>query len=43
MTNKQLIQKLNTDGILSKDEFVCLLSSYSKEDAEYSKARARET
>ncbi|MBQ7959946.1 MAG: [Clostridia bacterium] len=42
MTNKQLIQKLNTDGILSKDEFVCLLSSYSKEDAEYSKALARE-
>ena len=41
MTNKQLIQKLNTEGVLTKDEFVCLLSSYRKADAEYAQKLAQ--
>lgn len=41
MTNKQLIQKLNTEGVLTKDEFVCLLSSYTKTDAEYAQQLAQ--
>ena len=41
MTNKQLIQKLNTKGVLTKDEFVCLLSSNSKTDADYAQKLAQ--
>ncbi len=41
MTNKQLIQKLNTENVLTKDEFVCLLSSYDRTDAEYAQKLAQ--
>lgn len=41
MTNRQLIQKLNTENKLTKNEFVCLLSSYSSDDAEYAKTLAQ--
>ncbi len=43
MTNKQLIQKLNAEGILSKDEFVQIVSTYSAEDIEFARKLARET
>ena len=41
MTNKQLITQLNTNGVLTKDEFVCLLSSYSPKDAEFARDLAQ--
>lgn len=41
MTNKQLIKKLNTNDVLTKDEFVCLLSSYTPEDMEYARKLAQ--
>lgn len=41
MTNKQLIQKLNTENVLTKDEFVCLLSSYTLEDSRYAQGLAQ--
>ncbi len=43
MTNRQLIQKLYADGVLSKEEFVQLLSTYSHEDMEFAQNLARET
>lgn len=41
MTNKELILKLKTDGILTKEEFCNLLSTYSKEDMDYAACLAR--
>ncbi len=42
MTNKQLIDKLNTNGVLTKDEFVCLLSTYTPDHMEYARSLAQE-
>lgn len=39
--NKQLIDKLEKQGILSEEEFITLLDTYTKEDAEYAKVKAR--
>ena len=39
--NKYLIDKLEQEGILSEEEFVTLLDTYTKEDAEYAKEKAR--
>ena len=39
--NMQLIDKLEKEGILSEEEFVTLLDTYTKEDAEYAKDKAR--
>lgn len=41
MTNTELIEKLRTQ-ILTKDEFVLLLSTYTKEDMDYAAKIARE-
>lgn len=42
MTNKELIKKLESQGVLSHDEFVQILSSYTQEDLEFARVRARE-
>ena len=42
MTNRQLIQKLDSDGFLSKDEFVQIISTYSDEDMKFAQNLARE-
>ena len=39
--NKYLIDKLEQEGIFSEEEFVTLLDTYTKEDAEYAKEKAR--
>lgn len=40
---KELINKLENQKILSKEEFVCLLSELSPEDTEYLRVRAQNT
>ncbi len=40
---KTLIDTLEMQGILTKEEYVYLLSNYSEEDAEYLKSKARKT
>ena len=42
MTNKELIKKLDSNGVLSHDEFVQILSSYTNEDLEFAQSLARE-
>ncbi len=42
MKNIELIQKLELSGVLTHDEFVSLLSSYTKNDMEYAQAKAIE-
>jgi len=42
MKNRELIQKLNKNGFLTKNEFVSLLSSYSAEDSEFARNLACE-
>lgn len=42
MTNKELIKKLDTNGVLSHDEFVQLLSSYTVEDLEFARSLAQQ-
>ena len=42
MTNKELVKKLNTNGVLSHNEFVHLLSSYTAEDLDFTRSLARE-
>ena len=39
--NRQLIDKLEKEGILLEEEFVTLLDNYTKEDAEYARNKAR--
>ena len=39
--NRQLIDKLEKEGILLEEEFVTLLDNYRKEDAEYARNKAR--
>ena len=39
--NKHLIDKLEKEGILSEEEFVTLLDTYTNEDAEYAREKAR--
>lgn len=41
MDNIQLIDKLNNDKTLEKDEFVQLISTYNKQDMEYASGLAR--
>ncbi len=43
MTNKQLINKLASQNILEKEQFVQLLSSYSAEDMSFAQELARQT
>lgn len=38
---RRLIDKLNCDNVLSKDEFITLLSSFNEEDAQYLFSRSR--
>ncbi len=40
---KTLIDTLEIQGTLSREEFICLLNGYSKEDAEYLSRKARNT
>ena len=40
MNNQELIQKLNKDGVLSKDEFVKLLKSYTNSDLKFAQEEA---
>ena len=42
MTNKNLIDKLNTKKELEKEEWICLISSYTDEDRVYAAKLARE-
>lgn len=42
MTNKELILKLETDGVLSRGEFAGLIGSYSADDLEFARRRAVE-
>lgn len=41
MTNNELIKKLESQGVLIHDEFVQILSSYTQEDLEFARGRAR--
>lgn len=43
MNNLELIEKLNTDAVLSKQEFISLLSTYTDEDFEFARALAVKT
>lgn len=43
MTNIELIRKLKTNGVLQKDEFVQIISTYEYEDFEFARLLARET
>lgn len=43
MTNRELIKKLEAEGVLAKKEFVQLLSTYTNEDMEFARNLARET
>ncbi len=42
MKNKALIDKLNIDGVLTRDEFITLFSTFDKDDREYAASLARE-
>ena len=43
MTNKELISKLDVQGVLQKQEFVQLLSTYTDDDLKFAQKLARET
>ena len=43
MTNQELIKKLQTDGVLTKEQFVQILSTYTTEDMEFARNLAKET
>lgn len=43
MTNKELITKLEAQGVLDKEEFVQLLSTHSDDDLKFAQNLARET
>ena len=42
MNNKELINKLKNEQILTKSEFIQLIGTYTKEDREYAAKEARE-
>ena len=43
MNNKELIQKLNKDGILEKEEFVSLLNTFTEKDLKFAQSLAVKT
>ncbi len=43
MTNVELIKKLKSNGVLEKDEFIQIISTYDNDDFEFARLLARET